>query len=59
MALLNFSRIKNLEKGDEIIFNHMGETYSSQVYAIKGDDIYVRYRRKDITIKPEDVKKVY
>ena len=48
-----------LKKGDEIIFNHMGETYSSQVYAIKGDDIYVRYRRKDITIKPEDVKKVY
>ena len=48
-----------VKKGDEIIFNHMGETYSSQVYAIKGDDIYVRYRRKDITIKPEDVKKVY
>ena len=48
-----------LKKGDEIIFNHMSETYSSQVYAIKGDDIYVRYRRKDITIKPEDVKKVY
>ena len=47
-----------LKKGDEIIFNHMGETYSSQVYAIKGDDIYVRYRRKDITIKPEDVKKL-
>ena len=48
-----------VKKGDEIIFNHLGETYSSQVYAIKGDDIYVRYRRKDITIKPEDVKKVY
>ena len=48
-----------LKKGDEIIFNHMGETYSSQVYAINGDDISVRYRRKDITIKPEDVKKVY
>ena len=48
-----------LKKGDEIIFKHDGETYSSQVYAINGDDISVRYRRKDITIKPEDVKKVY
>ncbi len=48
-----------LKKGDEIIFNHDGETYSSQVYAINGDDISVRYRRKDIIIKPEDVKKIY
>ena len=48
-----------LKKGDEIIFNHDGETYSSQVYAINGDDISVRYRRKDIVIKPEDVKKIY
>ena len=48
-----------LKKGDEIIFNHLGETYSSQVYAINGDDISVRYRRQNITIKPEDVKKVY
>ena len=48
-----------LKKGDEIIFRHDGETYSSQVYAINGDDISVRYRRKNITIKPEDVKKIY
>ena len=48
-----------LKKGDEIIFNHQGETYSSQVYAINGDDISVRYRRKNIKIKPSDVKKVY
>ncbi|WP_458406581.1 ATPase [Methanobrevibacter sp.] len=48
-----------LKKGDEIIYNHLGETYSSQVYAINGDDIAVRYRRKDITIKPSDVKKIY
>ena len=48
-----------LKKGDEIIFNHMGETYSSQVYAINGDDISVKYRRQNITIKPSDVKKVY
>ena len=48
-----------VKKGDEIIFNHLGETYSSQVYAIKGDDIHVRYRRQNITIKAEDVKKVY
>ncbi|AMD17818.1 hypothetical protein TL18_07170 [Methanobrevibacter sp. YE315] len=48
-----------LKRGDEIIFNHLGETYSSQVYAINGDDISVRYRRKNITIKPEDVKKIY
>lgn len=48
-----------LKKGDEIIFNHLGETYSSQVYAINGDDISVKYRRKNITIKPKDVKKIY
>jgi len=48
-----------LKKGDEIIFNHQGETYSSQVYAINGDDISVKYRRKNIKIKPSDVKKVY
>ena len=48
-----------LKKGDEIIFNHLGETYSSQVYAINGDDISVKYRRKNITIKPSDVKKIY
>ena len=28
-----------LKKGDEIIFRHDGETYSSQVYAINGDEI--------------------
>ena len=48
-----------LKKGDEIIFNHLGETYSSQVYAINGDDISVKYRRKNIKIKPKDVKKIY
>lgn len=48
-----------LKKGDEIIFRYDGDTYSSQVYAINGDDISVRYRRKDITIKPSDVKKIY
>ena len=48
-----------LRKGDEIIFNHEGETYSSKVYSINGDDIKVRYRRQDITIKPSDIKKIY
>ena len=48
-----------LKKGDEIIYNHQGETYSSQVYAINGNDISVKYRRKNIVIKPSDVKKVY
>ena len=48
-----------LKKGDEIIFRHEGETYSSQVFAINGDDISVRYRRKNINIKPDDVKKIY
>ena len=48
-----------LKKGDEIIFKHAGETYSSQVYAINGDEISVKYRRQNITIKPEDVKKIY
>lgn len=48
-----------IKKGDEIIFNHKGESYSSQVYEIKGDELTVRYRRKNITIKTSDVKKVY
>ena len=48
-----------LKKGAEIIFRHGGETYSSQVYAINGDDISVKYRGKNITIKPSDVKKIY
>ena len=48
-----------LKKGDEIIFNHDGETYSSQVYAINGDDISVKYRGKRIKIKANDVKKIY
>lgn len=48
-----------LRKGDEIIYNHEGETYSSKVYSINGDDIKVRYRRKNITIKPKDIKKIY
>ena len=48
-----------LKKGDEIIFKYSGDTYSSQVFAINGDDISVKYRRKKITIKPSDVKKIY
>ena len=48
-----------LRKGDEIIYNHKGETYSSKVYSINGDDIKVKYRRQDITIKPGDIKKIY
>ena len=48
-----------LKKGDEIIYNHDGETYSSQVFAINGDDISVKYRGKNIKIKASDVKKVY
>ncbi|MBE6505878.1 MAG: ATPase [Methanobrevibacter millerae] len=48
-----------LRKGDEIIFTHEGETYSSKVYSINGDDIKVKYRRQDITIKPKDIKKIY
>lgn len=48
-----------LKKGDEIIYNHDGETYSSQVYAINGDEISVRYRGRNIKIKTSDVKKIY
>lgn len=48
-----------LKKGDEIIYNYDGDTYSSQVYAINGDDISVRYRGKNIKIKTSDVKKIY
>ncbi|WP_296885264.1 ATPase [uncultured Methanobrevibacter sp.] len=48
-----------LRKGDEIIYNHEGESYSSKVYSINGDNIKVKYRRQDITIKPKDIKKIY
>lgn len=48
-----------LHKGDEIIFNHKGETYSSKVYKIKSDELTVKYRGKQITIKPQDIKKIY
>ena len=48
-----------LKKGDEIIFNYDGETYSSKVFAINGDDITVKYRGKKAKIKGEDVKKIY
>ena len=48
-----------LRKGDEIIFNHEGETYSSKVYSINGDNIKVKYRKQNITIKPKDIKKIY
>ena len=48
-----------LRRGDEIIYRHDGETYSSKVYAINGDDIKVKYRRQDIVIKPSDIKKIY
>ena len=48
-----------LRKGDEIIFNHEGESYSSKVYSINGDNIKVKYRRQNITIKPKDIKKIY
>ena len=48
-----------LRKGDEIIFNHEGEAYSSKVYSINGDNIKVKYRRQNITIKPKDIKKIY
>lgn len=48
-----------LRRGDEIIYRHDGETYSSKVYAINGDEIKVKYRRQDIVIKPSDIKKIY
>ena len=48
-----------LHKGDEIIFNHQGETYSSKVYKIKSDELTVKYRGKQITIKPQNIKKIY
>ncbi|WP_407431625.1 ATPase [Methanobrevibacter sp.] len=48
-----------LRKGDEIIYNHEGESYSSKVYSINGDNIKVKYRRQNITIKPKDIKKIY
>lgn len=48
-----------LKKGDEIIYKYNGDTYSSKVFGIMGDDITVRFRGKQITIKPGDVKKIF
>ena len=48
-----------LRKGAEIIFKHDGESYSSKVYGIRGNDISVKYRGKKITINPKDIKKIY
>jgi hypothetical protein len=48
-----------LRKGAEIIFKHDGESYSSKVYGIRGNEISVKYRGKNIIITPKDIKKVY
>ena len=48
-----------LKKGDEIIFKYNGDTYSSRVLNIDGDDISVKFRGQFITIKPSDVKKIF
>lgn len=48
-----------LRKGDEIIYKYDGDTYSSKVFGIAGDDISVKFRGKAITIKPSDVKKIF
>lgn len=48
-----------LRKGDEIIYKYNGDTYSSKVFDIVGDDISVKFRGKHITIKPSDVKKIF
>ena len=48
-----------LRKGAEIIFKHDGESYSSKVYGIRGNDISVKYRGKKITINSKDIKKIY
>jgi len=33
--------------------------FTGKVYAINGDNIKVRYRRQNITIKSKDIKKIY
>lgn len=48
-----------LRKGAEIIFKHEGESYSSKVYGIRGNEISVKYRGKNIIITPKDIKKIY
>ena len=48
-----------LKKNDEIIFLRNGDSYSSKVFDIKGDDIYVKYRGKMVSIKTSDIKKIY
>ncbi|MDL2246611.1 hypothetical protein LJB96_03235 [Methanobrevibacter sp. OttesenSCG-928-K11] len=46
-----------IKKGDSIIFNYNGESYSSRLINIRGDDLEVKYRGKTVLIKPSDVKK--
>lgn len=48
-----------LHKNDEIIFNYNGDTYSSKVYKIIGNDITVKFRGQYITIKTSDIKKIF
>ncbi|WP_409200838.1 hypothetical protein [Methanobrevibacter sp. DSM 116169] len=46
-----------LKKGDTIIFNYNGESYSSKLFNIYGSDVEVKYRGKNVLINSSDIKK--
>lgn len=56
--VLNNSNV-SLKKNDEIIFLRNGDSYSSKVFDIKGEAIYVKYRGKIVSIRTSDIKKIY
>lgn len=47
-----------LRKGAEIIFKHDGESYSSKVYGIRGNDISVKYRGKKLPSIQKTLKNI-
>ncbi len=48
-----------LHRNDEIIYSYNGDSYSSKVYKIVGDDITVKFRGQYINIKTSDIKKIF
>ncbi|MCC7553421.1 MAG: hypothetical protein KO202_02850 [Methanobacteriaceae archaeon] len=48
-----------VKKGDSIIFTYNGESYSSRLINIYGNDIEVKYRGRTVLINPNDIKKKF
>ena len=48
-----------LRRGETVIFNHNGETYSSTILKTKPGQIYVTYRKHRIWISTNSIKKKF